>query len=132
MRPDHLVMPHYVSGTESFQGGEAAYSREEAKELFLKASEAATRPFIYLSAGVTDAMFRETLQLAGESGVPFSGVLCGRATWQDGVAIYGRDGASALEDWMNDRGVKNITRLNEVLGGAQDWKQFYRGQIEIV
>jgi tagatose 1,6-diphosphate aldolase len=122
----------YVSGTAAFQGGDAAYSREEAKDLFLKASEVATRPFIYLSAGVSDAVFRETLELATESGVPFSGVLCGRATWQDGVAIYGKHGAAALLDWMNDRGVENITRLNEVLTGARDWKKFYGGQIQVV
>lgn len=122
----------YVKDTRSFQGGEHAYTRDEAKDHFRTAAEAATRPFIYLSAGVSDAVFRETLELAIESGTPFSGVLCGRATWQDGVPIYARQGRQALENWMHDRGVQNITALNEVLSGAHDWKSFYGGDIQVV
>ncbi len=122
----------YVKGTRAFKGGEHAYTREEAKEHFRKAAAAATRPFIYLSAGVSDEVFRETLEIAIESGTPFSGVLCGRATWQDGVSIYAKQGRKALEDWMNDRGVKNITALNQVLSGAHDWKSFYGGDLQVV
>ena len=48
-------------------------------------------------------------------GTPFSGVLCGRATWQDGIPAYGKGGAQALRAWLEDRGVKNIQALNEVL-----------------
>ncbi len=125
----------YVSGTSSFGGGEAAYTRDEAKALFRAASDAATKPFIYLSAGVTDDVFRETIQLAGESGANFSGVLCGRATWQDGVAIYGKEGRGALEAWLLDRGVKNIEALNEVLHkAAKPWYDIYGGlsNIEVI
>lgn len=56
-----------------------------------------TKPFIYLSAGVDDDVFRENLELAAESGAPYSGVLCGRASWKDGIAIYAQDEAAALE-----------------------------------
>ena len=63
------------------------------KALFVSAAAATRIPFIYLSAGVTDEIFRETLTLAAEAGTPFSGVLCGRATWQDGIPIYGKGGA---------------------------------------
>lgn len=122
----------YTSGTQAFKGGEAAYSREEAKELFVKAGEAATRPFIYLSAGVTDAVFRETLELALEADVPFSGVLCGRATWQDAIPVYGREGRSALEAWMVDRGRQNILALNEILAGAHSWQDFYQGDLQVI
>jgi tagatose 1,6-diphosphate aldolase len=118
----------YVSGTNSYNGSEAAYTKEEAMKLFKEASDAATKPFIYLSAGVTDEVFRETIQLAGESGSNFSGVLCGRATWQDGVPIFGAQGADALEAWLNDRGVKNITALNEVITKyAKPWTTIYGG-----
>src|SRR5881398_1270472 len=79
----------FVEGAKSF-GGQAAYSKKEAIDLFDKCAAAATKPFIYLSAGVSNAEFSETLELAGESGVRFSGVLCGRATWKDGIAIYAR------------------------------------------
>jgi tagatose 1,6-diphosphate aldolase len=124
----------YVEGMRVF-GGEKAYSRAEAQELFQQAAAVAKKPFIYLSAGVTDDVFRETLELAAEAGTPFSGVLCGRATWQDGIAVYGQKGAAALEEWLEDRGVKNITALNQVLAtGAKPWWTLYGGKenIEVV
>ncbi len=89
-------------------------------------------PFIYLSAGVTDEIFRETLALAAEAGTPFAGVLCGRATWQDGIPIYGKSGADALRTWLEDRGVQNIQMLNAVLTrGAKPWWDFYGGKEKI-
>jgi tagatose 1,6-diphosphate aldolase len=121
----------YVAGTQSFKG-ESAYTREEAMKLFKEASDAATKPFIYLSAGVTDDVFRETIQLAGESGSNFSGVLCGRATWQDAVPIYGSEGKAALEQWLNGRGVENIKALNEVVFKyAKPWSTVYGGNDHI-
>jgi tagatose 1,6-diphosphate aldolase len=125
----------YVEGASCFIGGEAAYSRQEAMEFMRTAAKASTKPFIYLSAGVTDDVFRETLALAAEANTPFSGVLCGRATWQDGIPAYGEGGASGLETWLKDRGVKNIQALNEVLAkGAKPWWDAYGGKanIEIV
>ena len=122
----------YVEGSRAFTGGEAAYSRAEAKDLFRSAASVATKPFIYLSAGVTDEIFRETLELAAEADVPFSGVLCGRATWQDGIPIYAEQGEAALEAWLEDRGVQNIKALNAVLAdGAKPWWDFYGGRDNI-
>lgn len=110
-----------VEGAKAF-GGTKAYSREEAKAIFRHAAEAAAKPFIYLSAGVSDAEFRESLELANEAGVPYSGVLCGRATWKDGIPIYAKQGAKAFEAWLTDRGVANIQALNKVLDqGARPW-----------
>ena len=48
--------------------------------------------------------------MAGEAGTDFSGVLCGRATWKEGIPIYGKQGVKALEDWLSTEGVKNIER----------------------
>lgn len=124
----------YVEGTRAFVG-EKAYSRQDGMKLFLDAAEATTKPFIYLSAGVTDEIFRETLELAAEAGVVFNGVLCGRATWQDGIPIYGKEGVTALDNWLSDRGVQNIEALNEVLEkGAKPWWEVYGGKdnIELV
>lgn len=124
----------FVAGTRAF-GGEQAYSRQEALELFRAAAAAASKPFIYLSAGVSDEVFRETLELAAEAGAPFSGVLCGRATWQDGIPIFARGGAAALEEWLLDRGVQNIEALNQVIAvGARPWWSVYGGMdaIEVV
>ena len=79
------------------------------------------KPFIYLSAGVGNAQFVETLQLAGESGADFNGVLCGRATWKDGMPIYGKGGVKALEDWLQKDGVANIEAVNRALVVATPW-----------
>ncbi len=118
----------FVSGTKAF-GGQEAYTRAEALKLFREASDAATKPFIYLSAGVTDEVFRESLEMAAEAGSRFAGVLCGRATWQDGIPVYAREGYDALEAWLNDRGVQNIMALNEVLDkGAKAWWDMYGGK----
>lgn len=124
----------YVDGSPAFTG-QAAYSEQEAMEHFRTAARAARLPFIYLSAGVTDEIFRATLELAAKADVGFAGVLCGRATWQDGIKEYGQGGAPALEAWLQDRGVKNIQALNEVLQrGAKPWYDFYGGldNIEVV
>ena len=37
-------------------------------DAFRRAAEVATKPFIYLSAGVSNAEFTETLELAAEAG----------------------------------------------------------------
>ncbi|PDW00118.1 tagatose 1,6-diphosphate aldolase [Candidatus Chloroploca asiatica] len=124
----------FVEGMQVF-AGEKAYTRAEAAELFREAASVSTKPFIYLSAGVTDEVFRETLELAAEAGTPFSGVLCGRATWQDGIPVYGEKGVEALEEWLEDRGVANVKALNAILAqGAKPWWTVYGGkdQIEVV
>jgi tagatose 1,6-diphosphate aldolase len=121
----------FVEGTRAYSG-QSAYTRQEAMEFFRSSASAARKPFIYLSAGVTDEIFRETLELAAEAGTNFSGVLCGRATWQDGIPEYGKGGAKALEQWVSDRGVQNITALNEVLAkGAKPWWTIYGGKDNI-
>jgi tagatose 1,6-diphosphate aldolase len=70
-------------------------------------------------------MFSETLQLATEAGAQFSGVLCGRATWKNGVPIFASRGLSALEDWLANEGVKNIQRVNALLRPAIPWFRLY-------
>jgi tagatose 1,6-diphosphate aldolase len=92
---------------------------------FRKTAEATTRPFIYLSAGVSNAEFSETLELAADARTRFSGVLCGRATWKDGIPIYAKQGASAFRQWLESEGVKNIANVNERLKPARPWFEFY-------
>lgn len=97
------------------------YSREEAKGRFHRAAHAARVPFIYLSEGVSNELFEDALQLAAEAGASFSGVLCGRATWKDGIPIYVREGVPALEKWLGSQGVRNIQRVNARLSAAKPW-----------
>ncbi|MCX6619953.1 MAG: tagatose 1,6-diphosphate aldolase [Acidobacteria bacterium] len=114
------VNANYVEGSSVYKG-QKAYSMAEALEHFRRCSEAATRPFIYLSAGVGNAQFVESLRMATEAGTDFSGVLCGRATWTDGVAAYASHGVKALEDWLSTEGLANINAVNDALRGAKPW-----------
>jgi tagatose 1,6-diphosphate aldolase len=114
------VNAEFVEGSSVYKG-EKAYTRAEALEHYREAAAVATKPFIYLSAGVGNAQFVESLNMAKEAGTDFSGVLCGRATWKDGMPIYATKGAKALEDWLADQGVKNINAVNAALHGATPW-----------
>src|SRR5207248_1809721 len=78
------VNAEFVEGSSVYKG-KAAYSRKEALDLYRNAASFAEKPFIYLSAGVGNAQFVESLHMAAEAGTDYSGVLCGRATWKDGV-----------------------------------------------
>ena len=110
----------FVEGVKSF-GGQKAYSKKEAIDLFHRAAEVATKPFIYLSAGVSNAEFSETLELCGESGVKYNGVLCGRATWKDGIPIFAKQGPEAFDKWLRNEGVVNISNVNDRLKAATSW-----------
>ena len=111
----------FVEGTRSFKG-EKAYTRKPRPCSTSVTPPAMThKPFIYLSAGVSNPVFIETLELAVESGTSFNGVLCGRATWKDGIAIYAKQGAKAFEDWLNTTGVENINNVNNALKAASPW-----------
>jgi tagatose 1,6-diphosphate aldolase len=114
----------FVEGAKACTGL-SAYTRDEAKKLFLESAKVVTRPFIYLSAGVSNAEFTESLALAGESGVKYSGVLCGRATWKDGMAVYAKQGADAFRQWLETEGVANIKNVNDALKTASSWHSFY-------
>lgn len=114
----------FVEGTKSF-GGQKAYTKQEAIDLFHKAANVATKPFIYLSAGVSNAEFSETLELAGETKVKFNGVLCGRATWKEGIPVYAKQGAEAFRKWLETEGVKNIENVNQKLKTATSWFPIY-------
>ena len=114
----------YAEGA-SVHSGQTAYSKEQALDHYRQAAEAAEKPFIYLSAGVSNQQFTESLRWASEAGVNFAGVLCGRATWKDAIPVYCERGVSALDDWLADQGVKNIDAVNEALAGASPWYSFY-------
>jgi tagatose 1,6-diphosphate aldolase len=112
------VNANFVEGSSVFKGV-AAQTKAEAMDLYRQAADVTTKPFIYLSAGVSNAEFNESLALAAEAGTDFSGVLCGRATWKEGIPVYGKQGLAALEDWLSTEGVKNIEAVNASLAPAK-------------
>jgi tagatose 1,6-diphosphate aldolase len=130
MKVEVPVNMKFVEGGRSY-GGQKAYSKQEAMKLFREAAEAATKPFIYLSAGVSNAEFTESLELAAEAGVKFNGVLCGRATWKEGIPVYAKQGAQAFRSWLQNEGVKNISNVNERLKAATPWFDLYGVQAEL-
>ena len=117
------VNPKYVEGSRAFAGVKA-YTRAEALDHFKRASDAAGRPFIYLSAGVDNEVFLEQLEMAAEAGAAFSGGLCGRATWKEGIPVYAQRGVEALREWLAGEGVANIGRINAALRAAKPYWAF--------
>jgi tagatose 1,6-diphosphate aldolase len=124
MKVEVPVNMKYVEGARAF-GGQKAYSKQEAMDHFRRSADVATRPFIYLSAGVSNAEFTESLELAAEAGTRFSGVLCGRATWKEGIPVFGKQGPAAFRKWLEDEGVRNINNVNARLKPARPWFEFY-------
>lgn len=109
-----------VEGAPS-RASEIVYSRKQAQEYFLQAAYQSTLPFIYLSEGVSNETFQFGLELAAESGAKFSGVLCGRATWKDGVAVRVEKGPEALDEWLRTVGTQHIQNVNALLQAATPW-----------
>jgi tagatose 1,6-diphosphate aldolase len=124
MKVEMPINMKFVEGTKAF-GGQKAYSKQEALDHFRRTAELATKPFIYHSAGVSNAEFTESLELAAEAGTRYSGVLCGRATWKDGIPVYAKQGAKAFHDWLESEGVRNIENVNARLKPAHPWFAFY-------
>ncbi|HVU70271.1 MAG TPA: tagatose 1,6-diphosphate aldolase [Ktedonobacteraceae bacterium] len=125
----------YLAGSKAWQGGESAYDRQAALDHFRATAAAARKPFLYLSGGVSDEVFRESLELAREAAVPYCGVLCGRATWKGGVRAFVEKGTAGLESWLREQGMRNIQALNATVNqGAQPWYSLYGGldQIEVI
>ena len=72
------------------------------------------------------------LELSAEAGVKFAGVLCGRATWQGGIAVYANEGVPALERWLAEQGKQKIQAINDVLARcATPWWDIYGGKDNI-
>lgn len=114
------VNAQFVEGSVVYKG-QTAYNWAEALEHFRHCASVAKKPFIYLSAGVSNQQFVESLKMATEAGTDFSGVLCGRATWKEGIPVYAKQGRKALEDWLTKEGVKNIQAVNEAIRSAKPW-----------
>ena len=83
-----------------------------------------SRSFIFRPASAMPSSPRRW-NWPAESGVKFNGVLCGRATWKDGIPIYAKQGADAFRKWLETEGVKNINNVNDKLKAATSWHSIY-------
>jgi len=111
--------------------GRAAHTRAEALAWYRAAASVARVPYIYLSAGVNNAHFVASLGLASEAGARYSGVLCGRANWQGGVARYASGGVEALTAWLMDEGTRNMRSVNECLQAATPWTEWLENSLSV-
>ena len=119
-----VEVPVNMNFVEGFGDKEIVYSQKEAADFFKAQSEATHLPFIFLSAGVSSELFQQTLVFAYESGSTFNGVLCGRATWKDGVKAYVDAGKEGAVKWLRTQGRQNIENLNQVINQtATPWYQ---------
>ena len=119
-----VEVPVNMKFVEGFSDGESVYTKEEAANYFKLQEESTSLPYIYLSAGVSAKLFQDTLKFAHDSGAKFNGVLCGRATWANGVEVFAKEGEKATVEWLNTIGRKNIEELNEVVEKtATSWKE---------
>lgn len=109
-----VEVPVNMNYVEGFTKDEIVYTKEEASSFFKKQSEISIVPFIFLSAGVTPQLFKETLLFASESGSKFNGVLCGRATWSGATEEYSKSKKNA-EKWLDTNGKDNIKELDELV-----------------
>lgn len=119
-----VEVPVNMNFVEGFGDKEIVYSQKEAADFFKAQSEATHLPFIFLSAGVSSELFQQTLVFAHASGSTFNGVLCGRATWKDGVKAYVDGGKEGAIKWLRTQGRQNIENLNQVINQtATPWYQ---------
>ncbi len=119
-----VEVPVNMKFVEGFSDDEVVYTKEEAANYFKRQNDATHLPYIYLSAGVSAKLFQDTLKFACDSGAKFNGVLCGRATWANGVEVFAKEGEEATVEWLNTVGRKNIEELNEVVEKtATSWKE---------
>ncbi|WP_439442634.1 tagatose 1,6-diphosphate aldolase [Listeria aquatica] len=119
-KPEYFVdvlkveVPVNMSFVEGF-GEDFVFTEKQALAFYKEQSEATDLPFIFLSGGVTAERFQETLRFAKKAGSRFNGVLCGRATWKDGIEPFAREGEEATRSWLKSVGKENLEKLNRVL-----------------
>lgn len=92
-------------------------TRDEAMAAFRSATAAARGlRVVFLSAGVPFEQFEAALMMARESGARFNGFMCGRAIWNEAVAIFGAKGEATMIDWLMTTGRERLARLVTAMG----------------
>jgi len=105
------VSIYNIEGHAQYSNYEPVYSKEEAAKYYRQCSEKSRLPFIYLSGGVTNEQFIDTLHFAKDAGATFNGCLCGRAIWKDGVRPFAEEGEKAYFNWLETTGVSHLENV---------------------
>ncbi len=116
-----LEFPADLKYTEEFAHGEfdgkereVAYDLMEVEDICEELDEAATVPWVLLSAGVDIEEFLINVEIATAHGA--SGFLAGRAIWKDAIPFY--PDLEKMEKWLSTEGVDNFIRLYEASSEA--------------
>jgi len=100
------------------------FSEAEAAALYKECSDKSKVPFIYLSGGVTNEQFIDTLHFAKKAGSTFSGSLCGRAIWKSAVEPFARAGHDDFYKWLRDSGARNLKNVQAaIVETATPWSE---------
>ncbi|WP_299949922.1 tagatose 1,6-diphosphate aldolase [uncultured Ruegeria sp.] len=91
-------------------------SEAGARAAFRAAAEPAGEiPLLYLSAGVTFEQFRDGLKLSRAAGVNARGFMCGRGIWSDAIGLFGAEGPTSMERWMQTVGRDRLAQLKDAI-----------------
>ena len=90
-------------------------------------TEASVVPWVLLSAAAPYDVFKRQVKVAAQAGA--SGVMVGRAAWQEAGALSGQ----ARLDFLRGEGAWRMQELGEILNAhARPWTDVYRSQAPIV
>lgn len=101
----------------SYAKGTVFFEKPQVEALCREIDEAASAPWVILSAGVDPDEFIENVKIANAAGA--SGFLCGRAVWKN-VVHYLPDERS-MEDFIKEVGCAHFRRIREANAGAHPW-----------
>ena len=122
-----VEFPADLKYTEEYQSadyaaGTTVYDRAAVTEACRRIDEAASAPWVLLSAGVDIDEFVEDLRLANAAGA--SGFLCGRAVWKHVMEHF--PDAKRMRAYMAAAGRERFERLCRENSAARPWHQHPR------
>ncbi|MGI2314392.1 tagatose 1,6-diphosphate aldolase [Staphylococcus cohnii] len=109
------VYIYNIEGYNAYDNYNPVFTEKDAQYYYKKCSDLSKIPFIYLSGGVTNEQFVETLHFAKKSSAKFNGCLCGRAIWKDGIETYATETWDMYINWLNQKGLKNLNKVKEAI-----------------
>ncbi|GKU85146.1 tagatose 1,6-diphosphate aldolase [Niallia sp. NCCP-28] len=121
------VSIYNIEGYDQYSNYQPVFTKEEASQHYKNCSDKSRLPFIYLSGGVTNEQFIDTLHFAKNAKSEFCGILCGRATWKDGIETFAKEGKTSYYQWLETKGIDNLNKVKEAVSAtATPWSIFVK------
>jgi tagatose 1,6-diphosphate aldolase len=109
------VSIYNIEGYNAYDNYNPLFTEKEAQQYYNSCSVLSKIPFIYLSGGVTNEQFVETLHFAKKAGATFNGCLCGRAIWKEGIETYATQSWEDYLNWLNQKGLENLNKVKNAV-----------------